>query len=65
MGDKIKEIEVNYPRDVQRQTEDVFDEWGKRDENYTWGFLIEALKSPAMQLINLANELEDWLHNKS
>ena len=65
MGDKIEEIEINYPRDVQRQTEDVFDEWGKRGKNYTWDFLIKALRSPAMQLIKLANELEEWLHNKS
>ena len=66
MGDKImKEIEVNHPRDVQRQTEEVFNVWRERGENYTWDFLIKALRSPAMKLIKLANELEDWLHNKS
>ena len=39
----------------------VFDEWQRKDKNYSWGFLIEALKTPSVQLNDLARDLEDWL----
>jgi hypothetical protein len=64
LGDKIEAIQANFSK-VEDQTLEVFKVWRERDENYTWDFLIKALRSPAMQLIKLANELEDWLHNKS
>ena len=64
MGDKIEAIQANFSK-VEDQTLEVFKVWRERDENYTWDFLIKALRSPAMQLIKLANELEEWLHNKS
>ena len=54
-------IKRNNASDVRLQTLQVFDKWQRKDENYTWGYLIGALRSPAVQLSRLAKELEDWL----
>ena len=31
---------------------------------YTWGTIIDALRAPAVEEQQLANELEEWLHTR-
>ena len=57
-------IKKNNPLDVHSQTLKVFEKWKNKDKNYTWGFLIEGLRSKAVGLHDLARELEDWLSLK-
>ena len=54
-------IESNHPLDVKRQTLEVLSEWRKKDENYTWRFLIEALKAPAVNLGGVAKDVKQWV----
>ncbi|CAI8049835.1 hypothetical protein GBAR_LOCUS27439 [Geodia barretti] len=61
---EIGKIKCNYPNDVSTQTLRVFCVWRKKDKNYTWEFLIKALKSPAVNNPRLANKVEEWLNEK-
>ena len=45
-------IKIDNPS-VCSRTLQVFEEWKNKDQNYTWGFLIEALRSKAVQLHDL------------
>ena len=55
-------IEKNNPSNVELQTLNVLYKWRERGGmNYTWEFLIQALRSEAVQLPRLARELEHWL----
>jgi hypothetical protein len=58
---EFRVIESNHPLDVKRQTLDVLEGWKRNDENYTWKFLIKALKAPAVNLGDVAKELEQWV----
>jgi hypothetical protein len=58
---ELDTIQKNYPTDVHRQTLQVFDEWKRKSKKCSWGFLLDALRAPAVQLNSLARELEDWL----
>ena len=61
LNDEFKIIEKDYPQDVERQTMEVFCKWEQKGENFTWEFLLQALRSPAMKLYKLATDVEDWL----
>ena len=65
LNNEFKIIEKDYPQDVERQTMEVFCKWEEKDENFTWEFLIQALRSPAMKLYKLATDVEDWLRCKN
>ena len=61
---EIDKIKCNYPNNVSMQTLKVFCVWRNKDKNCTWEFLINALKSPAVNNPRLANKVEDWLSEK-
>lgn len=58
-------IDKDHPQDGARQTVEVFCKWEEKGENFTWEFLIQALRSPAMKLNKLATDIEDWLRCKN
>jgi hypothetical protein len=62
---EFETIKKNNPQDVQSQTLEVFTTWEQKAKNYTWGVLFQALRSEAVKLNSLANELESWLSCKN
>ena len=61
---EIDQIEIDYPKKVHERILRLFCVWRKKDKNYTWEFLIKALKSPAVNNPRLANKVEEWLNEK-
>ena len=57
----VAAIQRSHPLDPQGQALAVFSKWHDLDQNYTWKFLIEALRAEGVGLYHLANVLEQWL----
>ena len=53
----VAAIQLSHPFDPLEQALAVFIKWRDLDKNYTWGFLIKALKAKGVGLDNLANDL--------
>ena len=45
---KLREIEVNYPRDVKQCCNRMFSEWLRVDMTASWEKLFTAIESPAV-----------------
>ena len=45
---KLREIEVNYPRDVKQCCNRMFSEWLRVDTTASWEKLFTAIESPAV-----------------
>ena len=45
---KLREIEVNYPRDVKQCCNRMFSEWFRVDTTASWEKLFAAIESPAV-----------------
>ena len=63
-SDKTNELEIietNYPHDVVRCCKCLLEKWLESSVDATWNQLIEALKSPSVQLNYFAKELEQRL----
>ena len=58
-------IKLSHPQDPQGQALAVFSKWQNLDENYTWRFLIKALRVGGVGLGKVANYLEKWLAESS
>ena len=51
-------------QDVKRCCQEMFTEWLKTQEDASWDQLLEALKCPSVQLIDLVNRIEQMLDVK-
>ena len=58
---EFKRIESNHPFNAQRQALEVLNEWEKKDTNFTWKFLIEALRAQSVNLPGVAKAVEQWV----
>ena len=61
----VAAIQLSHPFDPQGQALAVFSKWQNLDKNYTWGFLIKALKAEGVGLDHVANDLVKWLKESS
>ena len=54
-------IAANHPNDVVSCCKCVFKEWLEKTSGATWNQLIQALRSPSVQLPTLADQLQQML----
>ena len=54
-------IAANHPQNVVSRCQCVFENWLQTNVDATWNQLIEALKSPGIQLDYFAGKLEQML----
>ena len=59
-------IAANHPHDVVRCCKCVFEKWLdiSTDRGATWNKLIRALRSPSIQLVYLAGQLEKMMYTQ-
>ena len=57
-------IAANHPGNVVACCQDVLRRWLNTTKDATWNQLIEALRSPTIQLNHLADQLEQMLSTK-
>jgi len=50
-------IAANYPQNVVKCCQTMFEEWLEIRNDASWNQLIEALKSPGIELLHLASEI--------
>jgi len=55
---KLWSIRANHGHDVKKCCSETFDYWLQTHPDGNWGQLVEALKQPAVELINLAQRIE-------
>ena len=54
-------IAQNHPQNVVSCCKRVLEEWRETTTDATWNQLIKALRSPSVQMNNLAGQLEQML----
>ena len=47
-----------------RCCQEMFSKWLEAQENASWDQLLEALRSPSVQLTNLANQIKQMMVGK-
>ena len=57
----LDEIQSNYPRDVSSCCTKMFQLWLDRQPEASWRQLVQALREPNIELLELANTLEQKL----
>lgn len=53
----LNEIEANYSQDVRRCCQVMLEKWLELQSDASWGQLIEALESQAVEMVNLADRI--------
>ena len=57
-------IAADHPHDVTNRCKGVLEKWLDTNMNATWNELIEALRSPGIQLNYLAGQIEQMINTK-
>ena len=67
------QLNIDYPKltSIEEKHKDAFDYYAevfqlwksKGDPPFTWATIIDALKAPSVEKIELATELQEWLHH--
>ena len=57
----LNTIHANHPNNVEECCKLMFAKWLDTETNASWNQLIEALKSPSLDLLQLAKEIEQNL----
>ena len=60
----LKVIAANYPQNVVKCCQTMIEEWLEIRKDASWNQLIEALKSPGIELLHLASEINGRLRGK-
>ena len=57
-------MKMETSKRLEEQCTEVFHHWLTTKKNPTWNELIESLKSPAVNLSNVASTIEEMLDNR-
>jgi len=55
---ELQSIQANHEHDVKKCCSKTLNYWLKTHPDCNWGQLVEALRQPAVELINLAKSIE-------
>ena len=59
----LSTIKANYPQDVNRCCQALLEKWLESQSDASWDQLIEALESPLVEMVYLAERIKSRLGN--